>query len=52
VNNNQAYTVLMKQLTDEDLVILEVIIDNIRIILASMYLDINQQKTLTCNRLR
>jgi hypothetical protein len=34
---------LIKQLSDEGLVVLEVITDNISIILASMYLDIKRQ---------
>jgi hypothetical protein len=43
VTNNQVDTLLIKQLSEEDIVVLEVIIDNVKIILASMYLDIRQQ---------
>jgi len=41
VTNNQIYTLLIKQLSDSDTVVLEVTIDNFKIVLASMYLDIN-----------
>ena len=34
---------LIKQLSDSDTVVLEVTLDNARIFLASMYLDLNQQ---------
>ena len=34
---------ITKQLSNEDAVVLEAIIDNSRIIIASMYLDINRQ---------
>jgi exonuclease III len=43
VNNNQVDTLLIKQLSEEDTVVLEVIIDHVKIVLASTYLDIRQQ---------
>jgi hypothetical protein len=43
VTNNQVDTLLLKQLSDVDTVVLEVTIENAKIILASMYLDIRQQ---------
>jgi hypothetical protein len=43
VSKNQVDTLLIKQLSDEDTVVLEVIIDNVKINLAGVYLDINQQ---------
>ena len=42
VTNNQIYTLLIKQLSDSDTVVLEVTMDNVKIVLAGMYLDINQ----------
>jgi len=42
VTNNQIDTLLIKQLSDSDTVDLEVTLDNARIVLANMYLDINQ----------
>jgi len=42
VTNNQVDTLLIKQHSDVDTVDLEVIIENVKINLASMYLDINQ----------
>ena len=43
VTNNQVDTLLIKQHSDVDTVDLEVIIENVKINLASMYLDINRQ---------
>jgi hypothetical protein len=43
VTNNQVDILLIKQLSDVDTVVLEVIIENAKIILASIYLDIRQQ---------
>jgi len=43
VTNKQLDTLLIKQLSDEDIVVLEVIFDNVKIILTSMYFDISQQ---------
>jgi hypothetical protein len=43
VTNNLIDTLLIQQLSDRDTVVLEVIIDNAKILLASMYLDISQQ---------
>jgi len=43
VTNNQVDTLLIKQLSDKDTVVLEVIIDNVKIILASMYYDFSLQ---------
>jgi hypothetical protein len=42
VNNNLVDTILIKQLSDEDLVVLELTHNNDRIILASMYFDISR----------
>lgn len=42
VTNNQIDTLLIKQLSDADTVVLEVITDNVKIILVSMYLDISR----------
>jgi hypothetical protein len=42
VNNNLVDTIVIKQLSDEDLVVLEVTHNNDRIILASMYFDISR----------
>ena len=43
VTNNQIGTLLIKQLSDEDTILLEVLYDNVNIIYASMYLDITEQ---------
>jgi hypothetical protein len=43
VTNNQIDTLLIKQLSDEGMVDLEVIIGNVKIIFASMYFDINRE---------
>jgi len=43
VTNNQVDTLLIKQILDEDKVVLEVTIDNVKTILASMYFDISRQ---------
>jgi hypothetical protein len=43
VTNKQVDTLLIKQLSDEDIDVLEVVIDNVKIILASMYFNISQQ---------
>jgi hypothetical protein len=40
VNNNQLDTILIKQLSDEDAVVLEIISSDAKMILASMYFDI------------
>ena len=42
VINNQIDTLLIKYFSDSDTVVLEVTLDNARIVLACMYLDINQ----------
>jgi sugar/nucleoside kinase (ribokinase family) len=42
VNNKRVDTILLKQLSDEDAVIIELIFDNKKAIIASMYFDINQ----------
>ena len=42
VTNNPNDTLLTKQLSDSDTVVLELTLDNARIVLAGMYLDINQ----------
>jgi hypothetical protein len=42
VTNNQMDTLLIKQLSDEDKIVLEVLFDNVKIIYASNYLDITQ----------
>jgi hypothetical protein len=42
MNNKLVGTILIKQLSDKDLVVIEVTINNDRIILASMYFDINR----------
>jgi len=41
VTNKQIDTLIIKQLSDNDTVVLEVTMDNFKIVLASMYLDIN-----------
>jgi hypothetical protein len=43
VTNNQSHTLLIKQLSDTDTVILEIIIGSLKIILASMYFNIGKQ---------
>jgi len=43
VTNNQIDTLLLTQLSDSDTVVLEITLDNAKIIIASMYFDINQQ---------
>jgi len=43
ITNNRLDTLLIKQLSDEDTIVLEVIIDNKIIILATMYSDISQR---------
>jgi len=42
VTNNQIDTMLIKQLSDSDTTVLEVTMDNVKIVLGSTYLDINQ----------
>ena len=42
INNKQLDTILINQLSDEDAVFLEIKVDNVRIIIASMYFDINR----------
>ena len=37
VTNNQIYSLLLRQLSDEDTVVLEVVSDKAKIIIASMY---------------
>ena len=41
VTNNQIDILLIKQLSDSDTTVLEVTMDNVKIVLVSMYLDIN-----------
>jgi molybdopterin converting factor small subunit len=43
VTNNQIDALLIKQISDEDVVVLELILGNVKIILASMYFDINRE---------
>jgi hypothetical protein len=43
VTNNQIEYLLLRQLADEDTVVLEVVNDKAKTIIASMYFDINQQ---------
>jgi hypothetical protein len=43
VTNNQVYTLLIKQHSDEDITVVEVIIGNVKIILATMYFDVNRE---------
>jgi len=43
MKNNKLDTMLIKQLSDEDVVVLEVITGNTKIIITSMYFDINRQ---------
>jgi hypothetical protein len=43
VNNTEVDTMLIKQLSDEDAVVLEVITGNKKIIITSMFFDINRQ---------
>ena len=42
VNNNRLDTILLKQLSDEDAVVIELILGNKKVIIASMYFDINR----------
>ena len=42
INNKQVDTILINQLSEEDMVVLETKVDTARIIIASMYFDINQ----------
>jgi exonuclease III len=42
INNKQIDTILITQLSDEDTVVLETKVDNVRLIIASMYFDINR----------
>ena len=42
INNRQIDTLLINQLSDEDAVVLETKVDNTRIIIASLYFDINR----------
>ena len=41
INNRQIDTLLINQLSDEDAVVLEIKVDNTRIIITSLYFDIN-----------
>jgi len=43
VTNNQIDSLLLRQLSDEDTVVLEVVSDKAKTIIASMYFDTNQQ---------
>jgi hypothetical protein len=43
VTKKELEILLIKELSDEDMVVLEVIIDHVEIMLVSMYFDINQQ---------
>ena len=43
VTNNQVDTLLIKQLSDKDIFVVAVIIGNVKIILATMYFDINRE---------
>ena len=43
VNNNQIDSILIRQLSDEDTEVLEVINNKAKIIIASTYFDINRQ---------
>jgi len=43
VTNNQIDSLLLRQLSDEDTVVLEVVSDKAKTIIASMYFDINRQ---------
>jgi exonuclease III len=43
VTNNQIDSILLRQLSDEDTVVLEVVSDKAKTIIASMYFDINRQ---------
>ena len=42
VNNNQLDTILIKQLSDEDTVVIEIIFNELKFIIASLYFDITQ----------
>jgi hypothetical protein len=42
INNKQIDTILITQLSDEDAVVLEMKVDNVTLIIASMYFDINR----------
>jgi len=43
VTNNQIDSLLLRQLSEEDIVVLEVVSDKAKTIKASMYFDINRQ---------
>jgi hypothetical protein len=43
VSNNQIDSLLLKQLSDKDTVVLKVVSDKAKTIIASMYFDINRQ---------
>jgi hypothetical protein len=43
VTNNQIHSLLLRQLSDEDTVVLEVVSGKAKTIIASMYFDINRQ---------
>ena len=42
VNNKRVDTILLKQLSDEDAVVIELIFGNKKVITSSMYFDINR----------
>jgi len=42
VNNNHLDTILIKQLSDEDTVVIEIIYNELKIIIASLYFDITR----------
>ena len=44
VNNNHLDTILIKQLSDEDNVVIEIIYSELKIIIASLYFDITRHR--------
>jgi hypothetical protein len=52
VTNNHIDTLLITQLSDVDAVVVEVILGNLKIILAKMYFDIGQQIEVDLAKLR
>ena len=51
ITNNRLDSLLIKQLSDEDTVVIEVTNDNKKIILASMYFDISQRITIDLQKI-
>jgi len=52
VTNNEIDSLLLRQLSDEDTVVLEVLSDKAKTIVASMYFDIKNKLKTTCTKLK